>query len=222
METKNATSVIGRMAIVLLAAAATLPLSGAPKSKAPEAAQEKAVEKRMKRIIIPHLSLKPPATIADAVKVLSKMSRDYDDPKLPLENRGVFLFIKSSPKASVPTVKELEASDISLWDALDQVCAGCGWKFGISGSMVCIAPKEEATSKLITRGIKISERAVDKKAGTAGIKDFAKRRDMLKAWLERQGVDWPSGSSFHYIPSEKVLRVTNTKENIDKIQKLVR
>lgn len=218
----NMASAICRMAIVLLAAAGTLPLSGAPKGKAAAAESEKAVEARMKRIIIPHLSLKPPATIADAVDVLKKMSRDYDDPSLPLEKRGVFLFVKSNPKAAVPTVKELEASDISLWDALDKVCAGCGWKFGISGSVVCIAPKGEAAVKLITRGIKISERAVDKKAGTAGVKDFTKKRDMLKAWLEREGVDWPNGSSFHYIPAAKTLRVTNTKENIDKIQKLVR
>ena len=186
-----------------------------------DAEKAKTVEETMKRIIIPNLCLKPPATIIDAVEVLSKMSRDYDDPTLPVERRGVFLFLKNNPNNAAPTVQELDETNISLWDALDKVCAGCGWKFGINGSIVCIVPKGEAASQLITRGIKFSERTVDAKAGTAGVKDSFKKRDMLKAWLEQQGVDWPSGSSFMYISGYNMLRVKNTKDNLDKIEKLL-
>ena len=220
MSAKNVASAICRMAIVLLAAVATLPSSGA--TGGDDAAKAKAVKAQMKRIIIPQISLKPPATIEDAVDLLRKMSRDYDDPKLPPEKRGVFLFLKRNSNDAAPTVQELEASNISLWDALDKVCAGCGWSFGINGSVVCIVPKGQAASKLTVRAIKFTERKLDAKAGTANVKDFTKKTAMLKAWLEQQGVEWPSGSTFMYVPSARMLRVKNTEDNLDKIEKIMR
>lgn len=106
-----------------------------------EAAEAKAVEAQMKKIIIPNVSFKPPCTIIDAMEFFRAASKDYDDPKLPPEQRGCNFAIKTANDGKVPVVPMFAASNISLWDALKQVCASCDYKFAIYGKIVCIMPK---------------------------------------------------------------------------------
>ncbi|MBO6067492.1 MAG: hypothetical protein J6P80_04995, partial [Kiritimatiellae bacterium] len=77
--------------LTIIAKEANAP-SKAPAKEQPsedrEAAAAKAVEAQMKKIIIPNVAFRPPCTIVDAIEFFRAASKDYDDPKLPLEQRG--------------------------------------------------------------------------------------------------------------------------------------
>ena len=53
-----------------------------------ERTMEQVVEKRMKEMILPSISFRPPATIADAVEYFKQASRDFDRPEIPIDQRG--------------------------------------------------------------------------------------------------------------------------------------
>ena len=53
-----------------------------------ERTMEQVVEKRMKEMILPSISFRPPATIADAVEYFKQASRDFDRPDIPIDQRG--------------------------------------------------------------------------------------------------------------------------------------
>lgn len=53
-----------------------------------ERTMEQMVEKRMKEMILPSISFRPPATIADAVEYFKQASRDFDRPDIPIDQRG--------------------------------------------------------------------------------------------------------------------------------------
>ena len=53
-----------------------------------ERTMEQVVEKRMKEMVLPSISFRPPATIADAVEYFKQASRDFDRPDIPIDQRG--------------------------------------------------------------------------------------------------------------------------------------
>ncbi|MBO5940710.1 MAG: hypothetical protein J6R18_05910, partial [Kiritimatiellae bacterium] len=53
-----------------------------------ERSMEQVVEKRMKEMVLPSISFRPPATIADAVEYFKQASRDFDRPEIPIDQRG--------------------------------------------------------------------------------------------------------------------------------------
>ncbi len=59
---------------------------------------EQTIEKRMKEMMLPQISFRPPATIIDAVDYFRQASKDYDRPEIPVEQRG-FNFVLNLDKA---------------------------------------------------------------------------------------------------------------------------
>ena len=57
-----------------------------------ERSMEQTIEKRMKEMMLPSISFRPPATIIDAVDYFRQASKDYDRPEIPVDQRG-FNFI---------------------------------------------------------------------------------------------------------------------------------
>ena len=49
---------------------------------------EQSIEKRMKEMILPSISFRPPATIIDAVDFFRQASKDFDRPEVPVDQRG--------------------------------------------------------------------------------------------------------------------------------------
>ena len=49
---------------------------------------EQSIEKRMKEMILPSISFRPPATIIDAVDFFRQASKDFDRPEIPVDQRG--------------------------------------------------------------------------------------------------------------------------------------
>ena len=72
-----------------------------------ERTMEQLVEKRMKEMILPSISFRPPATIADAVEYFKQASRDFDRPDIPIDQRG-FNFVLDLGKQLVAKGGEAE------------------------------------------------------------------------------------------------------------------
>ena len=105
--------------------------------------QKQIVEKRMKGIILPSISFRPPATIADAVDYFKQAFRDYDRSDIPKDQRGlnIVLDIKTCD-GELPLIPKTQEKNISLWDALDLVCRKIKFKFQIiGGSLVMVMPE---------------------------------------------------------------------------------
>ncbi|MDD2598054.1 MAG: CopG family antitoxin [Kiritimatiellae bacterium] len=126
-------------------------------------------EERLKRVIIPEFTIGPPATIIDAVDFFKQASRDYDDPTIPVERRGVSLILKMNahekgegelpddPFAEpsdaghtpeIPVLPRISARFISLYDALTLVCDAAGYQFRLSRGLIMITPAEDVLAPL--------------------------------------------------------------------------
>ena len=155
----------------------------------PERSIEQSIEKRMKEMMLPSISFRPPATIIDAVDFFRQASKDYDRPEIPVDQRG-FNFILTLDKAltggdapaennaesafgaaaddnaaaggAVPQIPNISASNLSLWEAMGHVCKSVGFKFKVQGSVVMVMPKNMTTDELITRSYNVVESFVDR------------------------------------------------------------
>ncbi|MEI7899734.1 MAG: hypothetical protein WCK89_05745 [bacterium] len=156
---------------------------------------EQIVQQKLKDIVIPEVTFRPPATIIDAVDFFKDASRDYDKPEIPVEQRGVNLVLKLSSNASaapaagdaaaapadpfapvsaataaggVPQISALTARFISLYDALKLVCDVTGMKFRIRGNIVMIVPANDPDADLIARSYNVLATLSDRVASAQG------------------------------------------------------
>jgi hypothetical protein len=109
---------------------------------------EKAVLTKLKTIVLPQVTFRPPATLADFVDFLRASSMDNDDPNIPLEKRGVNVVLNLAPSTStasaataIPVMPTISVRSISLYDVLKLVCDATDTKIQITGSIVRIVPR---------------------------------------------------------------------------------
>jgi general secretion pathway protein D len=152
---------------------------------------EQIVAEKLRKIIIPEVTFRPPATIIDAVDFFKSASRDYDDPEIPVEQRGVNLVLKlggtsaaaapsegandpfavaetSSAPEGVPTISAMSARFISLYDALKLVCDVTGMKFRIRGNIVMIVTLNDPDDELVTRAYNVLPTLTERLGAAAG------------------------------------------------------
>lgn len=107
----------------------------------------RAIERRMNGIVLPKLVFGPPATIVDAVDFFRQVSKDFDRSDVPEDRRG-FNFVlqlgtdSAADGSDAPVVSQVNASNVSLYDALKLVCNACTprYAFKIQGGAVVVAP----------------------------------------------------------------------------------
>ena len=140
---------------------------------------EQLVQQKLRDIVIPEVTFRPPATIIDAVDFFKQASRDFDKPEIPIEQRGVNLVLKlasgsssaapaaaenadpfAAPAAAgaaggVPPISAMSARFINLYDALKLVCDVTGMKFRIRGNIVMIVPANDPDAELMTRSYNV-------------------------------------------------------------------
>jgi hypothetical protein len=204
-----------------------------------KAKEASLVEQRMRDIVIPEVTFRPPATLIDAVKFFKQASRDYDNPEIPREQRGLSFALKlpvtveaspvpeghADPFASsavpavtnvVPVIAALSARFINLYDALKLVCDVTGMKFRIRDGIIWIEPLDDPDDDLITRLYPVQTSLRERMSGTGenSYQDW-------KAFFAQMGVNWPEGSSVSYLASIGLLRVTNTRENLDVFEQVL-
>ena len=127
-----------------------------------------AVKQRLRRIVIPDFEIGPPKTLIDALDYFKQASRDYEDPKIPIEQRGVSFVLKlrddgtgghlasegedpfaaPTAKDNAPVIPKLSARFISLYDAINLVCDVTGYMFNLRGGLVLITPREDGVEPM--------------------------------------------------------------------------
>ncbi len=129
--------------------------------------QEEATQEKMKGIVIPEISFSA-ANINDVVEFFNNASREFDNPELPPEQRGVSFVLKLPSQDAVAAVPvdpfapapvavggvqpiTLRARYVNLLEALNLVTDIAGLKFRVRGKVVVIMPLNMADRDMITR-----------------------------------------------------------------------
>ena len=96
--------------------------------------------RRLKAITIPEVCFYAPATMKDFVEFMNQATKDFDDPSLPMEKRGIKFVCKESvaakvgpnpPKQDEPLIVSDSFRATTAWDALTNVCNSVGCKFEV-------------------------------------------------------------------------------------------
>ena len=131
----------------------------------------------------------------------------------------------------VPVIPNVNASNVSLWEALNLVCKVIkpAYKFKVQGNVVMVMPKTMTTDEMVTRSYNVVEDFVDRMNNASsdlknqGAGEFGGNNaggdednpeDSWKAFFSDLGVAWPNGAKIKYIKALGKLRVTNTEEQL--------
>ena len=129
--------------------------------------QEEATQEKMKGIVVPEINFNA-ANINDVVEFFNNASREFDNPELPPEQRGVSFVLKLpaqeaavaapvDPFAPAPVAVggvqpiTLRARYVNMLEALNLVTDIAGLKFRVRGKIVVIMPLNMADRDMVTR-----------------------------------------------------------------------
>lgn len=206
-----------------------------------------AMRMKLHEIIIPEMSFRPPDTIIDAVDFFTKASRDYDDPEIPQERRGINFTLRlpcdsATPDSDdpfagsisfatctncvAPAIPAISARFISLHDALKLVCDVTGMEifFSRSKNSIHVVP-DYGDGDLITRiyNLSLPPCEAEERAHVFPMTQGAPG-DQLGGWMpifENMGITWPRGSSVNHFAVIDQLRVTNYRRNLELIEQVL-
>ena len=174
---------------------------------------------KMRRIVIPELSFRPPDTIITAVDFFKQASLDFDKPDVPLEERGVGFIVNlplppnkvmattgEDPFAMeanaidysyLPVIPAIRAHDINLYDTLKLVCDVIGMQFKIQSGFIMIAPLDDPDSGWQAQADQLSPSLGACSFTTSGDTadgiacDGTEHDGWWKPYFEKFGVTWP-------------------------------
>ena len=149
---------------------------------------EEVTADKMRNIEIPSINFRQ-ANINDVIDFLQQASRDYDDPQLPPEKRGVNLILKlNAPAAAaaeslpsddpfaqagetasaggVPPVT-FKATSMNLYEVLQVITDISGLKFRIRGNIVMIMPQDMPTEDMISKTYTVLPSIEERASGIA-------------------------------------------------------
>ena len=150
-----------------------------------EGPAKQLVSRKLREIVIPEVTFRPPATIIDAVEFFKQASRDYDSPEIPVDQRGVNLILKlpataasapvqgdifsapSSGVSGVPVIPAMSARFISLYDALKLVCDVTSMKIRVTANVVMIVPTDDPDDELTTRSYNVLPTLIERVGNAA-------------------------------------------------------
>ena len=102
--------------------------------------------RRLKAITMPEVYFYAPATMKDFVEYMSRATKDFDSPDIPLENRGITFVCADSVAAKTGPEKPKQATALipcggigattTAWDALTNVCNSVGCRFKVYSGKV--------------------------------------------------------------------------------------
>ena len=97
--------------------------------------------RQLKAIKMPEVYFYAPATMKDFVEYMSRATKDFDDPAVPLEKRGIKFVCTESVAAKVGPEKPKQETALipcggigattTAWDALTNVCNSVGCTFEV-------------------------------------------------------------------------------------------
>ena len=109
--------------------------------------------RRLKAITMPEVYFYAPATMKDFVEFMSRATKDFDSPDIPLESRGITFVCADSVAAKTGPEKPKQETALipcggigattTAWDALTNVCNSVGCRFKVYSGKVEIGKMPE-------------------------------------------------------------------------------
>ena len=109
--------------------------------------------RQLKAITMPGVYFYAPATMKDFVEYMSQATKDFDDPAVPLEKRGIKFVCTESVAAKVGPEKPKQETALipcdgigvttTAWDILTNVCNSVGCRFKVYSGKVEIGKMPE-------------------------------------------------------------------------------
>ena len=163
------------------------------------------IPEKLEKIIIPKIDFTD-ATIPEVVAFLTRRSEELDTIDFDDQLKGVNIFLDipdDSPEASYPIT--LSLSDVPLGFAIESVARIANLKQDVQPYAVVLT--SQLKQKIITREYKVPRGFI--------------KGSKAKIYLEEKGIEFPEGASAAYSLSTGRLRVSNTAENLDRLDMLV-
>jgi hypothetical protein len=174
----------------------------------------RVVEKKLARIIIPHLEFRD-ATIREAVGYLMKKSMELDT-----EHRGTSIVLRIDSELLSPGMISpddakitLSLTNVPLDKAFTEVASRAGLVWSVENYAISIRPLADRVSVLSTREWKLAP-------GTLAKLGLAADGDP-KAFLTAKGIAFPPGASVTVHPNQRFLVMKNTEVNFDLFDSLL-
>jgi hypothetical protein len=187
------------------AAAATGPGTTAPAANpatpaVPRLTREQMAE-RLDKLILPHVDLRD-VPIDKAIDVLAAEGRKADP-----QGWGVPIRLQLvSPQS--PRNVTCSLRSVPLRDALKYVTTAAGLKYVLANDGVIVLAQGD-TGPLVTREFPLRAGVIPGQPGD------------VKRFFADTGVPFPEGSSLSYDPARQRLRVVNTPDNVDLLQRVL-
>lgn len=192
---------------------------------------ESAINRKLKEIVIDHIEFED-VTIPTVVKYLKQRSKDRDPEKV-----GVNIFLRLSGgapaegqaapaaegeaapqpaagSASAATVT-MVVDDIALGEAIRYICRAANLKSRIERYAVVIASQDVPLDEVETRIYPLEKEALDIIGGGGD-------KTAVQQYFEKRGIAFPVGAKIVYDERISRLIVTNTPDNLGKIEDIIR
>ncbi len=187
---------------------------------------------KMRKMVIPSVSFKD-VSLDDAVDFLRKQSIDLDTPESDPARKGITFFVRkpnagdasdkdapAAPVTDMPRIKDLQMENVPLAVALKYLCDATLCRFRVEDSGIIISPLDMPEDPF-TRIFRVPENFASMlDSGSAAGEDDTETRPPLKELLRASGIEFDEGSSVA-MGEPGILLVTNTREELEKIQQLI-
>lgn len=197
----------------------------------------RAAEEKLRSIMVPAVDLDQ-VTLSEAVEFLRQMSIAYDLAEIDQDRKGISFVVDMGTgeselaKAIMRKRFSLKLQRVPLGKILDYINDATGTKSRIDAHAVIIRPEGAISNDMMTRSFRVPPDLLSREAlggdGGGGDDPFAEaapakgllpKRLSPKEFLKKHGASFPEGASASL--TRGVLRVTNTRLNLDYVEQIV-
>lgn len=199
----------------------------------------RSAQEKLRSLIVPVVDMDG-VGITEAIDYLRQLSINLDTMELDPEQRGISFVIdlgtgESDLAKKIESIQfDLKLRGVPLGKVLDYIMNATGTKARIDDYAVVVSPEGALSEDMVSRSFRVppdflSREALNDQGGNqdpfaqdnGGNQGLLPQRLTAKAFLQKQGVPFPEGSSANLTPRSSMLRVTNTRVNIDYIEQIV-
>jgi Ca-activated chloride channel family protein len=187
-----------------------LTTEGLDKSKVQDEEQTRArhaTRERLAKTTIPNIEFKA-ANIQDVAQFISQTkSADGAD-------AGVKVEVDPSVAEAPPITMTLKR--VNALDTIRYVTDIAGLSYHIDGDKVVVTSRGADASRVVTRSFDVNSSLIESITGKTGTEQSAE----LQAFFTSAGMSFPQGASVAYDAKKQKLIVSNTPENIEKVESM--
>ena len=188
-------------------AALALGSMGVERTSQHDARQKSPLRAKLNRIVIPEMQFEE-MPIDNIMQFLRRRSRDLDR-----SGDGVNILVKL-PEAERQRTVTMDLSDLPVGDIIRYVCMAANVSYRIDPSVVVILPRSQTPDLMETRFYSLDVGWVFARGDRMDDKE-------MREFFESKGITFPEGARIGYYQRQSKLAVTNTAENLRRVERMM-